>query len=90
MPSFKALEEKYGSDINFVSVGLYCENEKWVQMATDYAFKNNMFLGKEEEKQIKGYDVKFIPRYIVLDKDLKVIDALAPRPSSGDLQKYFK
>ena len=49
-----------------------------------------MFLGKEEEKQISNYDVKFIPRYIVLDKNQKVIDALAPRPSSGDLQKYFK
>lgn len=90
MPSFKALEEKYGTDINFVSVGLFCENEKWVKMATDYGFKNNMFLGKEEEKQISNYDVKFIPRYIVLDKNQKVIDALAPRPSSGDLQKYFK
>jgi hypothetical protein len=89
VPSLKKLEEKYGADINFVSVALFCKKEDWEKMATGFDLKHNMFLDKNEEEKIKKYDIKFIPRYIVLDKDLKVIDANAPRPSSGELQKYF-
>ncbi|MBK6834709.1 MAG: TlpA family protein disulfide reductase [Bacteroidetes bacterium] len=90
MPSLKELEEKYGEQINFVSVALYCKKDDWLKMATKLGFKNNIYLSKEDEKQIEGYSVGFIPRYLVIDENLKVIDAHAPRPSSGDLQKYFK
>lgn len=90
MPSLKDLEEKYGEQINFVSVALYCKKEDWLKMGTKLGFKNNIYLSKEDEKQIEGYSVGFIPRYLVIDENLKVIDAHAPRPSSGDLQKYFK
>lgn len=89
IPSFKELEEKYGSKINFVSVGLYCEKKDWTKMATNFGLKNNLYIAKEGEKQLKDYEIRFIPRYIVVDADLKIVDALAPRPSSGDLQKLF-
>ena len=89
IPSFKALEEKYGSTVNFVSVGLYCEKKDWTKMATDFGLKNNLYIAKEGEKQLKEYDIRYIPRYIVVDANLKIVDALAPRPSSGDLQKLF-
>lgn len=89
-PSMKKLEEQYGATINFLSVGVSCEKDDWTKMAADLNFKHNMFLGKEEAKEIKSkYSIKFIPRYIVVDKDLKIIDANGPRPSSGNLQKYF-
>jgi thiol-disulfide isomerase/thioredoxin len=86
MPSFKILEEKYGKDVNFVSLGLYCKEDAWKKMATDLGFKNNMYVSKETQDQVKAWDIKYIPRYVVLDKDFKVVDAKAPRPSSGDLE----
>ncbi len=89
MPSLKTLEEKYGSEINFVSVALYCKQEAWQTMATDLGFKNNIYLSKNDQSQIEAYSVGFIPRYIVIDENYKIIDAMAPRPSSGELQKYF-
>jgi len=90
VPSFKELEEKYGTTVNFVSVGLYCEKKDWEKMATGFGLKNNLFIAKEAEKQLAEYQINFIPRYIVVDENLNIIDALAPRPSSGELQRFFK
>jgi thiol-disulfide isomerase/thioredoxin len=88
-PAYKALEAKYGKDVNFVSVGVYCDEKAWKKMATDEGFSHNIFLSKEAEKQIAAYRVDFIPRYLVLDENFVVLDALAPRPSSGELEKYW-
>ncbi len=88
-PAYKTLEAKYGKDVNFVSVGVYCDEKAWKKMATDEGFSHNIFLSKEAEKQIAAYRVDFIPRYLVLDENLVVLDALAPRPSSGELEKYW-
>lgn len=89
-PSMKKLEEQYGATINFLSVGLSCDKDAWTKMATELNFKHNMYLGKEEAKEITTkYAITSVPRYIVVDKDLKIIDANGPRPSSGNLQKYF-
>lgn len=88
-PAYKVLEEKYGEDINFVSVGVYCEEEAWKEMATKEGFSHNIFLSKKNAKQIKDYEVRTIPRYLVLNENFELIDADAPRPSSGKLQQYW-
>ena len=46
MPAFKELEEKYGDEVNFVSMGVYCEEDKWKEMATDLDFENNIYVNK--------------------------------------------
>lgn len=89
-PAYKELENQYGEEVNFVSVGVYCKEDDWKKMATDEGFKNNIFLAKDVQDQIKGLRVDFIPRYIVLDENHKIIDGMAPRPSSGALQTYWK
>ena len=89
-PAYKELEEKYGDDVNFVSVGVYCKEEDWKKMAEKEGFKHNIFISKEEQDQISEYEVKTIPRYLVLDENFKLIDADAPRPSSGKLQSYWE
>ncbi len=88
-PAYKVLEEKYGEDINFVSVGVYCKEEAWKEMATKEGFSHNIFLSKKDAKQINDYEVRTIPRYIVLNENFELIDADAPRPSSGKLQQYW-
>jgi thiol-disulfide isomerase/thioredoxin len=90
IPSLKALEEKYGSKVNFVSVGLWDKKEDWAKMATDIGLKNNIYIPKELENQFKDYQIYFIPRYFVLDENMKIISAHAPVPSSGALENYFK
>lgn len=90
MPSLKALEEEYGEKINFVSVAVNDKVDKWKEVAPTFGLTNNMFVSKENEGPLKPLEVSSIPRYIVLDENLQIIDADAPRPSSGDLKTYFK
>ncbi len=90
MPAFKELETRYGSDVNFVSIGVFCKEDKWRKMAKELGFENNIFLDKEAGSQIKVWQVNFIPRYIVIDKNFKIVDANAPKPSTGDLEKLIK
>lgn len=89
-PAYKELEEKYGDDVNFVSVGVYCKEKDWKKMAEEEGFKHNIFISKEEQDQISKYEVKTIPRYLVLDENFNLIDADAPRPSSGELESYWR
>lgn len=88
-PAYKELEKKYGKDVHFVSVGVYCEEDAWKEMATNEGFSHNIFLSKKDAKQIEEYTVRTIPRYLVLNEKFELIDADAPRPSSGKLQQYW-
>ena len=89
MPHLKTLEDKYGEEVNFVSVGTFCKEEDWKKMAEEFGFEYNMFVSKENGKYTEQYMVNSIPRYMVIDKDLNIISIDAPRPSSGDLEKLF-
>jgi thiol-disulfide isomerase/thioredoxin len=88
-PAYKELEDKYGEDVHFVSVGAFCPEEAWNKMATDEGFHNNIYIAKDAEEQIATYKVRFIPRYLVIDEEFTLIDANAPRPSSGELEAYW-
>ena len=88
-PAYKELEEKYGEEINFVSVGVFCSEDDWREMATDEGFMHNIFLSKEAAQQIAPYEVNSIPRYLVINENFELIDADAPRPSSGELEAYW-
>lgn len=88
-PAYKELEDQYGDDVHFVSVGTFCAEDAWNKMATDEGFKNNIYLAKADEAQIAEYKVRFIPRYLVIDQHFTLIDANAPRPSSGELEAYW-
>ena len=89
MPAYKELEEKYGTEVNFISIGVYSEKKPWIKMATQLGFEHNIFVNKEGNSQFDSWRVDYIPRYIVIGKDFKVIDADAPRPSSGELEKMI-
>jgi len=89
VPYLKEMEEKYGSEVNFVSIGVFCKEDEWKEMAEEFGFEHNMFVSKENGKYTEQYMVNAIPRYMVIDKDLNVISIDAPRPSSGELEKLF-
>lgn len=89
MPHLKKLEEEYGKEVNFVSIGTWCEEDAWKKMAEEWGFEHNMYLSKENGKYLKEYMVNYIPRYMVIDKNLNIVDINAPRPSSGELEKLF-
>ena len=89
MPAYKELENKYEEEVIFISLGVYSEEKPWKKMATDLGFKHNIFVNKDEYSQFDDWMVNYIPRYVVLDKDFKVVDVNAPRPSTGELEKMI-
>jgi thiol-disulfide isomerase/thioredoxin len=88
-PELERFQNLYGKEVNFVSIGVFCTEDQWKSVAKDLKVPGQFFISKEMQDQLEIYGIAYIPRYIVLDKDHKVISALAPLPSSGFLQKYW-
>lgn len=83
------LEKQYGHRINFVSISVWDDEEKWKAMTGELGHTHSMFIPKEGLEQLQPYMVNSIPRYMVVDKDQRIVTIDAPRPSSGELTKYF-
>lgn len=84
-PAFHRLAEKYKeSGILFIAVSTDNERDRWLKHIGDkddgvaqYNTGDSRTLN--EEWQLKG-----IPRFILIDSDFNIHDADAPRPSSGE------
>ena len=90
MPYLKQLETDYGEQVNFVSIAAWCKEDEWKPMASKFGLEHNLFVSKEQMDQLEQYQITSIPRYMVLDAELKFLDIQAPRPSSGKLQLLFR
>lgn len=88
-PELERFQELYGKDVNFVSIGVFCTENEWKEIAKDLHVANQFFISKSMQAQLEPYGIAYIPRYIVLDENHKVLSALAPLPSSSILQKYW-
>lgn len=87
IPYLKTLEEHYhGRNIEFVSISTDQDVQKW----KDFLVLNPMsgtqvHQSDDFEKSIsKHFMVNSIPRFILLDAEGKIVNANAPRPSSGE------
>ena len=82
MPYLKALEEKF-KDAQIVFLGLSTDSDKtkWEAMVkTGELTGVQLFLGPQSAFQ-KAYQIDGIPRFILLDKEGKIIDNNMSRPS---------
>lgn len=90
LPHLKKLEEAYaGKDIAFVS--LSCDQDKaaWQKMVKDQQMQGiQLYMGTKDEF-MKKYIINGIPRFILLDKEGKIIKADAPRSSNPETAKLF-
>ena len=84
------LEEQYaGKDIHFV--GLSCDSNKsaWEKRIQKGDIKGiQLCIGPNSDFMQKNL-VKGIPRFILLDREGKIIKADAPRPSDPNITKIF-
>ncbi|MEG0517729.1 MAG: TlpA disulfide reductase family protein [Bacteroidales bacterium] len=92
IPFIKTLEEKmHGKNIVFVSLSVDKEKEKWVEF-----LKNNKMTGIQlhnggDRGLSDAFDVRFIPRFILIGPDGKVVNPAADKPSTeGVLVEYLK
>ncbi len=94
IPHLKKIEEKFhGKDIEFVSISVDAmkDHEKWKKFVTDNNLGGiQLFADNDWKSQfVEEYNIQGIPRFILIDKEGKVVEASAPRPSSPALEEQL-
>lgn len=93
IPYLKKMEEEYrGKDVEFLSVSVDVEkdHQKWVDFVTAEELKGiQLFAAGWGSDICKYYNIKGIPRFMVVGKDGSMVSIDAPRPSTDDLKKMI-
>jgi thiol-disulfide isomerase/thioredoxin len=93
-PFYEKLAEEYKdrNDIVFLGVSLDGSVKKgpWKSFVARKGYKNMELLSEPGGDLSKYYKIEAIPRYLVFDKEGKIITADAPRPSTPNLKKLIE
>lgn len=94
IPFLKEVEKKYhGKNIEFVSISVdkAKDHDKWLDMVKEKELKGiQLFSDKDWESDfVKGYLIKGIPRFILIDPNGTIVSSNAPRPSDEKLIEIF-
>ena len=89
-PYLSELEKEYaGRNICFVSISCDQDKTAWEQMVKEKKLGGIQLIEDGNQAFTNAYTVTTIPRFILLDKEGKIIDADAPRPSESSLVELF-
>ena len=94
IPYLKELEHKFrDKDIQFVSISIdkLKDKEKWKNMVIEKQLTGVQLLADNDWNSdfVKGYMIKGIPAFILIDPNGIIIDPMAPKPSNSKLIKLF-
>ena len=69
-------------DIVYLYIGCKEDPKKWINVSEKYGITENQYMEVYSEKSplAEYFKIKPIPRYILLNKEHKVVNAKAPRP----------
>lgn len=88
IPFLKELEGKYhGKNIEFVSISIdrLNKHEAWKNMVKNEALTGVQLFAGEDQSFMQEYQITGIPRFILVDPQGNIVNANAPRPSSGSV-----
>ena len=93
-PFLKEMEHEYkDKDLAIISLSIdkMEHKERWLQMIENENLSGIQLLADNEWNSdfISAYNIRMIPRFILLDKNGIVIDANAPNPSNPALQEIL-
>ncbi|WP_461533684.1 TlpA family protein disulfide reductase [Sinomicrobium sp.] len=94
IPSLKKVAKAYeGKNIQFVSISIDKEEDrgKWQDFVRDNDLNGIQLIADKNahDKLAKAFNIKMIPRFILLDPEGKIVDATAPYPSDEKLLDLF-
>lgn len=93
IPHLKKLEEEMkGKNVHIVSVSVDEEKDKdkWKKMIADENLGGIQLFASGWSEITKYYKITGIPRFMLFDKEGKIITVDAPRPSSPDLKPLIE
>lgn len=88
IPALKELEKKFhGKDVAFVSISIDQNKDEWKEFVKSEDLKGVQLFAENafESQFIQDYGIRQIPTFIIIDKEGKIINADAPRPSSNEI-----
>ncbi|MEF9986619.1 MAG: TlpA disulfide reductase family protein [Bacteroidales bacterium] len=86
IPFIKTLEGKmHGKNIVFVSLSVDKDKDKWVEFIKSHKMTGIQLHNGGDRSLSDVFDVKFIPRFIIIGPDGKVVNPAAERPSNGEI-----
>ena len=91
MPEAKQLREEYkNKNVVFVYLAVNDKEQNWrkavADCQTDYLGENYLVSNASSAALLKEIKFKTIPRFLLYDKDGKMADIDAPRPSSEQIR----
>lgn len=91
IPALKIVEEEFkNEEIYFVSMCLKDSKENFEKMVKEKALGGvQLFAPNDEISFFKDYFLSTIPRFILIDKEGKIIDAYAYKPSDPELKELL-
>lgn len=86
LPALETLQQTYkGKPITFISISVDRDKEAWKTMVKERKLSGIHLYASPETKELfkKLYDLRSIPRYMLVDKEGNIISINAPMPSKG-------
>lgn len=81
---------KYLSEagVGYLCISIDEDREAWQDAAGKYGVTENSYLcpGKWDSPMVKFLEIKSIPRYVLLDRQHRIVSMDAPRPTPGELR----
>jgi len=92
IPALNKLEHEFkNKNIEFVSICISDTKERWNKMVKEKEMSGiQLFAPDNSISFFEDYFVKGIPRFILIDKEGKIIDANAYRPSDSKLKELIE
>lgn len=91
IPDLKKLEKEFHNSITFVSIAYNDDKARWEKYIKDENLGGvQLFTTDSNVSFFKEYNVAGIPRFILIDKEGKIIDSNAKRPSNPEIREELK
>lgn len=90
-PALETLEKSMeGKDVVFVSISIDTDKDKWKNMVEAKKLSGLHLYSNNQGSMIKDYEVTEIPRFILIDKNGKMVSYDAIRPSDPKLKELIE
>lgn len=86
-PAFHKLSEKYSdSDILFLPVSTDNDKQEWLSFIKAKQEHIAQYHSTDNTALTENWAINGIPRFVIIDKDFKIVNTHAPRPSSKEIE----
>lgn len=90
IPYLKKIEHKYANKkIKFVSICLAKDKEKWKALVNKHKIGGVNLFTNGDKTISNFYNIRSIPRFIIIDKEGNLVNSNAPRPSNVKLESLL-